>query len=122
MAGTSPGSVHPPSSVHPTLQSLFERIEREAPERRDALLGFARSLTRRLSADDLGSLGTDQLYGLVRSAYAFADARGSRQLQVRVFDPTLDDDGYEATGSVVETNADDSPFLVDSVSEELAAR
>ena len=31
-------------------------------------------------------------------------------------------DGYTTVGSVVETNSEDSPFLVDSVSEELGAR
>ena len=123
MADTLPDPAQGALEVHPTLTSLFERIEQETePARRDAVLSFARALTRRLGDDDLEDLGPAQLHGLVRSALAFADTRGTKQHQVRVFDPTLETDGYEAPGSVVETNADDSPFLVDSVSEELAAR
>ena len=38
------------------------------------------------------------------------------------FNPTTADDGYETPGSVLETNTPDSPFLFDSVNEELQAR
>ena len=40
----------------------------------------------------------------------------------RAFTPTLDEHGYEAPGSVVETNTEDWPFLVDSVSAALRSR
>ena len=53
-------------------------------------------------------------------AFELADGRGSAPFAVRVFNPTLADDGYATVGTVVETNCEDSPFLVDSVSEELA--
>ena len=48
--------------------------------------------------------------------------RRTAPFAVRVFNPTLAGDGYATVGSVVETNCEDSPFLVDSVSEELTAR
>ena len=41
---------------------------------------------------------------------------------MRAFNPTLSTDGYEPLGSVLETNTDDWPFLVDSVSAALEAR
>jgi ABC-2 type transport system permease protein len=41
---------------------------------------------------------------------------------VRAFNPTLERDGYEPLGSVLETNSDDWPFLVDSVSAALEQR
>ena len=41
---------------------------------------------------------------------------------MRAFNPTLDDEGYEPLGSVLETNTDDWPFLVDSVSATLERR
>ncbi|MGZ5127961.1 MAG: NAD-glutamate dehydrogenase [Actinomycetota bacterium] len=107
----------------PVLPALYELIaERAAPERRDALTAFAKAYLRRLTDDDLAEYSLDSLYALVASTFAFADERGSRSSIVRVFDPTLEDDGYRAPGSVIETNTDDSPFLVDSVQEELVAR
>ena len=41
---------------------------------------------------------------------------------MRAFNPTLAEHGYEPAGSVLETNTDDLPFLVDSVKGELQAR
>ena len=77
---------------------------------------------RRLSDEDLESFGPPQLLGRVRSAFAFVDGRGNHPASVRVFVPTLEADGYLVTGTVIETSTDDSPFLVDSVTEELNAR
>ena len=107
----------------PVLPGLYELIsDRAAPERRDALTAFAKAYLRRLTDDDLAEYTLESLYALVSSTFAFADVRGSRPSIVRVFDPTLEDDGYRTPGSVIESNTDDSPFLVDSVQEELVAR
>ena len=116
-------TVPTPGEPPVVMQSLLEAIDRSAePERRDAVLAFAKAFLRRLSPDELAASGVDGLSGLVRSAFAFADSRGSHPSAVRVFDPDLASDAYDTAGSVVETNTDDSPFLVDSVQEELLAR
>jgi glutamate dehydrogenase len=105
------------------LVELAERIEATTPpDRHDALLVFSRMMLRRLGEEDLTSRGVQQLLGIVRSAFAFVDGRGNHPAAVRVFVPTIDHDGYVVPGTVIETNTDDSPFLVDSVTEELAAR
>ncbi|TMK59090.1 MAG: NAD-glutamate dehydrogenase, partial [Actinobacteria bacterium] len=82
----------------------------------------ARAFLRRLSDEELEHHGADLLFSMVSSAFAFADQRGNEPAAVRVFVPTDADEGYGSVGTIVETNTDDSPFLVDSVSEELAAR
>ena len=61
-------------------------------------------------------------YALATSAFEFADGRGLEDSAVRVFNADLDDHGYRCHGTVVEVATDDSPFLVDSISEELTAR
>jgi glutamate dehydrogenase len=109
----------PPSVLDALLAEITATV---SPERRDAVLTFAKMFLRRLSTDDLESLGVQQLLGRVRSAFAFVDGRGNHPASIRVFVPTLEADGYLVTGTVVETSTDDSPFLVDSVTEELAAR
>jgi glutamate dehydrogenase len=110
-------------ALHPVLDALFARIRAEAPaERRDALEAFAKAFVRRLSDEELDHHGSDLLFSMVSSAFAFADGRGNEPSAVRVFVPTDADEGYGSVGTIVETNTDDSPFLVDSVSEELAAR
>jgi glutamate dehydrogenase len=110
-------------TLHPGLQELFSRIDEQIPaERRDAVAAFARAYTRRLSDEDLAETTTDRLFALVRSTFEFLDTRDSHPSAVRVFNPDEAADGYGAPGTVVECNVDDTPFLVDSVTEELVAR
>jgi glutamate dehydrogenase len=105
------------------LESLAVEISATTPpDRRDALLVFAKMLLHRLSPEEIETLGVQQLLGRVRSAFAFVDGRGNHPASVRVFVPTLEADGYLVSGTVLETSTDDSPFLVDSVTEELNAR
>ena len=116
-AVTMPGEQ--PAVMQALLAVIQQRVE---PERRDVVTAFAKAFLRRLAAEDLEAIVVDELFGLVRSAFEFADGRGAQASLVRVFDPDIEADGYTAVGSVVETNTDDSPFLVDSIQEELFAR
>ncbi len=124
MADTLPEPSHAPTlAVHPSIQTLFERIQSDVPaERRDAQHAFAKAFTRRLAEEDLNDLDVDRLFSFVTSAYDLVDQRGLHPLRVRVHNPVVDEHGSEALGTVIETVTDDSPFLVDSVSEELATR
>ncbi|MEA2556212.1 MAG: glutamate dehydrogenase [Actinomycetota bacterium] len=122
---SAPSAGLAPTMAEPLLkiQALIERIQEAGPsDRRDALVTFAKAYTRRLSADELAATPDDQLLAMVRSTFEFADGRGTSPNAVSVFDPTVSKDGYETAGSVLETATDDSPFLVDSVMEELTAR
>jgi glutamate dehydrogenase len=116
-----PSPVHA-AEVHPKIADLLARVAREGGDRADAIQAFGRALTRRLSDEDLEEIDPDDLYGLVISAFEFADGRGTQASAVRVFTPDPKTHGYEAAGCVVEATTDDSPFLVDSLSEELTAR
>ncbi len=104
--------------------SLLDLIgERTSSERAPAVRAFAEAFLRRLSADGgADGLKADALCGAIVGAFEFASARGAEPIAVRAFTPTLEEHGYELPGSVVETNTEDWPFLVDSVSAELRAR
>src|SRR3954454_1060880 len=104
--------------------SLLDLIgERTSSERAPAVRAFAEAFLRRLSADGAdGALAPDALCGEIVGAFEFASARGVEPIAVRAFTPTLEEHGYEAPGSVVETNTEDWPFLVDSVSAALRSR
>ncbi len=121
MTETPEGS--PAGDPQDVLTALRERIASDSGnERREALQSFAKAFLRRLSDEDLLAAGPDTLFGMVSSAFGFADSKGTNASAVRVFNPTIERDGYETVGSVIETSTDDSPFLVDSVNEELLAR
>ena len=97
--------------------------ERLPPERAEAVREFAKAYLRRLAAtgDDDGH-DTEALYHEVLGAFELAASRDGAPMAVRAFNPTRAEHGYEPGGSVVETNTEDLPFLVDSVSAELQAR
>src|SRR5262245_10203839 len=101
---------------------MLARIDGEVGGDRDAVRAFARALLRRLADDDLAEFTPDELYALATSAFEFADGRGHEPSAVRVFNADPESDGYRCHGTVIEATTDDSPFLVDSVSEELTAR
>jgi glutamate dehydrogenase len=109
--------------LHPVVDELLLRIaERVEPDRREVVAAFARAYTRRIADEELAGIPAEELFGQVKGAFDLADGRGSAPHAVRVFNPDLATDGYQTVGTVVETNTDDSPFLVDSVGEELNAR
>ena len=60
-----------------------------------------------------------ELAAQVRSVFAFVNGRPPGELGVRAFNPDPDRDGWSASGSVVDVNVEDSPFLVDTVTAEL---
>jgi len=66
-------------------------------------------------------LPPSELAAQAAGAFALADGR-SGEVAVRAFNPELERDGYATSGSVLEVNTGDSPFLFDSLSEELDAR
>ena len=104
--------------------SLLDLIgERTSAERAPAVRAFAEAFLRRLAADGDGDgLVPEALCGEIVGLFEFASARGEQPIAVRAFTPTVEEHGYETPGSVVETNTEDWPFLVDSVSAELRAR
>jgi glutamate dehydrogenase len=105
------------------LDRLVERITSEVPEGQvEPVTAFAKAFTHRLARAELADLTPDALFGMVLGAYRLADGRGSEEVAVRAFNPTMARDGYQTLGTVLETSTGDSPFLFDSVNEELDAR
>ena len=96
--------------------------ERVPVERRETVAAFAKSFLRRLADEEIIAAPAEELYGLVCSTFEFVDGRRLQPWVVRAFNAEVANDGFTSTGTILETNVDDSPFLVDSVTEELTAR
>src|SRR5919197_1750127 len=101
------------------IEQLVE--ERLPPERAEAVREFAKAYLRRLSAEEDGH-DQEALFHEVVGAFQLATSRDGAPIAVRAFNPTRAEHGYEPAGSVLETNTEDLPFLLDSVSAELQAR
>jgi glutamate dehydrogenase len=95
--------------------------DRLPPERAEAVSEFAKAYLRRLSAEDDGH-DQEALFHELLGAFQLAASRDGAPIAVRAFNPTLAEHGYEPAGSVLETNTEDLPFLVDSVTAELQGR
>ena len=112
-------SAEPRSALGPLLALIDERVP---VERRETVAAFAKSFLRRLADEEIIAAPAEELYGLVCSTFEFVDGRRLQPWVVRAFNAEVADDGFTSTGTILETNVDDSPFLVDSVTEELTAR
>ncbi|MGI9610206.1 MAG: hypothetical protein ACR2NL_07910, partial [Acidimicrobiia bacterium] len=90
------------------------------PDSRDAALAeFSQAFLRRLPDAYTAAVSAESLWGQIESVFTFAEKRRGERVAVRVFDPEPEKDGYQAEGTVVDINVDDSPFIVDSVTAAL---
>jgi glutamate dehydrogenase len=85
---------------------------------RDAVANFVRLLYEQVDAEDLAQRTVEDLYGAALSLWRFAHKRqaGAR---VRVFSPTVAEQGWASRHTVIEIVNDDMPFLVDSTTMEI---
>jgi glutamate dehydrogenase len=107
-------------SRNPVVAELVTRIRERVGDRAEIVTAFAEAYIRRMPPAMLRVMSAEELFGEITGAFDFADRRGLQPIAVRAFNPTLASDGYVTPGSVLETNTVDSPFLVDSVGEQLA--
>ncbi|WP_217238618.1 NAD-glutamate dehydrogenase [Streptomyces sp. AC555_RSS877] len=89
-----------------------------APDR-DNLLAFLQRYYLHTAPEDLADRDPVDLFGAALSHYRLAENRPQGTANVRVHTPTVEENGWTCTHSVVEVVTDDMPFLVDSVTNEL---
>jgi glutamate dehydrogenase len=106
----------------PELQHLLQALVHRVPDRVEAAAALATAAYRRAPATGLRRIGEDADRAAARlaSAFGFMDARRPEELALRLYDPSPERDGWESDGTVIEVNTEDSPFLVSTVTEELA--
>ncbi|MEU0566247.1 NAD-glutamate dehydrogenase [Nonomuraea sp. NPDC005983] len=85
----------------------------------DEALSFLRTYYRHTAPEDLLDRNPVDVYGPAMSQRQLAEVRPQGRALVRVYTPTLDENGWDPGRSVVEVVTDDMPFLVDSVTMEL---
>jgi glutamate dehydrogenase len=83
------------------------------------LEAFVRAYYERVDPEDLAERDPADLFGAALSHWQFARKREPGTTKVRVFNPAIDEQGWQSTHTVVEVVTDDMPFLVDSVTMEV---
>ncbi|HEX8013521.1 MAG TPA: NAD-glutamate dehydrogenase [Casimicrobiaceae bacterium] len=92
---------------------------RLAPAQCAAVEEFILRYFQDVDAEDLAERAPADLYGAALSHWNFARKREHGRVRVRVFNPTLEEHGWQSTHTIVEIVNDDMPFLVDSVTMEV---
>ncbi|MEU5767632.1 NAD-glutamate dehydrogenase [Streptomyces asoensis] len=85
----------------------------------DALLAFLQRYYLHTAPEDLHGRDPVDVFGAALSHYRLAENRPQGTANVRVHTPTVEENGWTCSHSVVEVVTDDMPFLVDSVTNEL---
>ena len=103
------------------LSPVLDRV-RERVQHGDAALveQFAWAAYRRAAAQRLARIDAGAVAAMLVDAFGFMQSRAAGRVALRVFNPTASEHGWESTGTVVEANLDDGPFLLTTVTEELA--
>ena len=76
---------------------------------------FVSEFFHRVSADDVAIRASANWAALLRGLLEFISVRKSGAPSVRVFNPSLEHDGWESNHTIVQIVTADMPFLVDSV-------
>jgi len=82
-------------------------------------LAILRVYYRHVAPEDLLDRNPVDVYGPAMSQRQLAQTRPQGRAVIRVYTPTLDENGWDPGRSVVEVVTDDMPFLVDSVTMEI---
>ncbi|GLW45232.1 NAD-glutamate dehydrogenase [Streptomyces sp. NBRC 14336] len=86
---------------------------------RDTVLSFLQRYYLHTAPEDLTDRDPVDVLGAAFSHYRLAEVRPQGTANVRVHTPTVEENGWTCSHSVVEVVTDDMPFLVDSVTNEL---
>ncbi len=99
--------------IHTELQALV-RARLKTPDREQAAI-FAGLYYRGINQELFEQRDLQDLYGGLLSHWRFAAGRRPGEALVRVYNPVLEEHGWECHHTVVEILIEDMPFLVDSV-------
>ncbi len=104
----------------PQLDKVLMLVREKVPAgQRATLESFVARYYSQLDPEDLADRAAADLYGAALSHWNFARKRETGHARVRVFNPTVEEHGWQSTHTVVEIVNDDMPFLVDSVTMEV---
>ncbi|RVT49752.1 NAD-glutamate dehydrogenase [Rubrivivax albus] len=102
------------------IDAVVARLRERLPAAQQPLLEtFVRRYYADVDSEDLDERSADDLYGAALSHWHFARGFAGGQPRLRVFNPRVDEHGWQSTHTVIEIVNDDMPFLVDSITMEV---
>lgn len=80
---------------------------------------FITELYKHVSPEDLSNRAIDALYASALSLWKYSEKRAPSQSKIRVFNPSLEEHGWQSSHTVIQIIQDDVPFLLDSITSNL---
>jgi glutamate dehydrogenase len=115
-----PGTI--PAARRHLIDAIATRARKLRADRLPVQLQeFVQAYYRGVDESDLRAGSTESLAAAAAAHLRFGAVRRPGEALVRVFNPTLERDGWESPHTVVEVVTDDMPFLVDSLAIVLSA-
>jgi glutamate dehydrogenase len=103
------------------IDGVVERVHESLPaDEATKCEAFVRQYYRWVPAEDLASRSSLDLHGAALAHWGFAQQRAPGATKIRVYNPELEQHGWQSPHTVIEIVTDDMPFLVDSVTMELS--
>ena len=103
------------------LSPILEAVRKRVPKSRSAEAeAFARGFYQRMTRDEFSQHPADAWAALAAGMLEFSAVRKPGKANVRLFNTTMKEHGWESPHTVLQILNDDMPFLVDSVTMALA--
>ncbi|MAL98533.1 MAG: NAD-glutamate dehydrogenase [Alteromonadaceae bacterium] len=106
---------------------LLEKIDETLKNKLDKkaagdVASFARQYFSHLPLEEITSRRLSDTYGALLTAWQFLQRRKSDEAKINVFNPDLEQDGWQSTHTVIHILHPNMPFLIDSLRIELNQR
>lgn len=105
---------------HEVIERLVDYVIQKIPQHEAPLVKqFIKQYYTDVSPEDLSARSLLDLYGAAISHWHYIFDRKPGECKVRVYNPNLEQHGWQSTHTVIEIVTDDMPFLDDSIAMEL---
>ncbi|NNF39042.1 MAG: hypothetical protein HKN71_10270, partial [Gemmatimonadetes bacterium] len=121
MSDTTEAAVRRIREDSPTVDAVCRQLGREGDDG-PLQVAFAEIFLSKATHDFLRGRSTDALARLVEGAYGFLETSRPERVDVQVFNPDVDNEGWYAPVTVIRTNITERPFVVDTIREYLHAQ
>lgn len=106
--------------IQEIISKIIDNIKQSvAPKDLPLLEIFANRFYGSCSYHDLNEHSIENLTGALLSQWNFIYQREVREAKVKIFNPSLEVDGWQSTHTIIQISHDDIPFLVDSIRIEI---
>ena len=118
MSDTSNSVVRHLREEFPTIDAVCRQLERQvAPNETDPMVAFAEIFLFKATKKFLHGRSADTLANITLGAWRFLQDSQPDRVDVEVFNPEVDQEGWYAPVTVLRTSISERPFIVDSLRE-----